>query len=420
MVQRRSVWACAAALLLTNSMLATDGYFQSGFGVIQQGRGGTGIALPEDTFAPAINPAGLAAIGSRFDFGVTLFRPVRGGSIGGNQLPPGYPNVNGDYSSSGLSNFYIPEIGFSHPLSDKLTFGVAVYGNGGMNTSYTTPIPLLGFTKAGVDLQQLFVSPAVSLKLNSRHSIGVALNLAGQQFHAVGLQNFASASYSLYPDRVTDRGYDTSVGAGFRVGWLGQVSRGLTFGATYQSRTYMGKFDKYKGLFADAGEFDIPANFGGGASLRLRRRAILALDVERILYSQVKSIANSGANQALLGAKNGPGFGWHDVNAVKTGIDVHAGSAVTLRAGYNHSGLAFSDKETFFNLLAPAVVQHHISGGATFQVGGGKEVSLAYVHAFGNTVYGVNSIGPAAGGGNANLSMHQDSLGLAFAWNRER
>ena len=50
----------------------------------------------------------------------------------------------------------------------------------------------------------------------------------------------------------------------------------------------------------------------------------------------------------------------------------------------------------------------------------GKEINLAYVHAFQNTLNGVNSIAPTAGGGNANLSMYQNSFQVSFGWNKKR
>jgi long-chain fatty acid transport protein len=96
---------------------------------------------------------------------------------------------------------------------------------------------------------------------------------------------------------------------------------------------------------------------------------------------------------------------------------------VTLRAGYNHSGLPFDRSQTFFNLLAPAVVQEHISFGATWRLQSGKEINLAYQHAFGETLNGSGSI-PGGfptqgfGGGNANLNMHQDSVGVGLGWGR--
>jgi len=315
--------------VLTGPVFATDGYLANGYGIKQVGRGGTGIALPEDSLAAATNPAGMVFVGNRLDFGVSFFRPIRSATILGNQLPPGYPDVNGDYDASRQKNFFIPELGYNHMLRSNMSLAVSVYGNGGMNSSYFTPIPLLGTTNAGVDLQQLFVAPTFAIKVNHRNAFGISLNLGYQQFKAEGLQNFASPYFSIDPTHVTNRGYDSSEGVGVRVGWLGEVSRTVTLGATYQSRTYMGKFHQYRGLFAEQGGFDIPANLAGGVAIKVHPRATGALDVERILYGQVKSIANSGSNQALLGSNNGPGFGWHDITVPKVGIDYTLNSAVT-------------------------------------------------------------------------------------------
>jgi hypothetical protein len=41
-----------------------------------------------------------------------------------------------------------------------------------------------------------------------------------------------------------------------------------------------------------------------------------------------------------------------------------------------------------------------------------------YVHAFENTVNGVNSIPASFGGGNANLLMYRNSITIGFGWNR--
>lgn len=413
---KRSLSLTALTLILAAPMMATDGYFQTGFGVKQQGQGGAGVALPQDSLAAATNPAGMVFVGNRFDIGLTLFRPIRSGTITGNQLPPGYPNVNGTYDASGQKNFVVPELGFNHLFNPKLSLGVSIYGNGGMNTSYLTPIPLLGGTKAGVDLEQLFVAPTMAFKVNPRNAIGVSLNIGYQRFAASGLENFANSNNSIDPTRVTNRGYDSAEGAGVRVGWLGELSRIVSVGATFQTKTYMGKFNQYQGLFAERGGFDIPANFAGGVAVKVHRNVTALLDVERILYGGVKSIANSDSNQALLGSANGPGFGWHDITAPKVGLDYRVNPALTLRGGYNHSGAPFDGTQTFFNLLAPAVVQNHVTVGATWSFRDGKELNLNYLHAFGGTVNGESSIPPSAGGGNANLKMYQNSVGVSFGW----
>jgi len=152
-------------------------------------------------------------------------------------------------------------------------------------------------------------------------------------------------------------------------------------------------------------------------AVKAHPKATLAFDVERILYGQVKSIANLDSNQAQLGTDNGPGFGWHDITAIKTGVSFKATSVLTLRGGYNHSGLPFDATQTFFNLLAPAVVQKHLTAGATWGLRNGKEINIAYQHAFEKTLDGVNSLPiPSA---NANLHMFQDSVGVSFGWGRQ-
>jgi len=399
--------------VLTVSAFATDGYFASGYGIKQLGQGGAGVAFPQDSLAAATNPAGMVFVGNRFDLGMTFFRPIRSGSITGSEAP-----INGPYDASRHKNYFIPELGFNHLVNSRLSLGVSIFGNGGMNTSYTTPIPLLGTTRAGVDLEQLFVSPTVAYKVTEHQAFGASLNIGWQRFSASGLQNFANPQFTIDQNNLTNRGYDASYGAGFRLGWIGEFGKFLNLGATFQSRTYMQKFDKYRGLFAEQGGFDIPANVAGGLALKLNAKVTVPFDVERIFYGQVNSIANLDSNQAQLGANNGPGFGWHDITVEKLGVQYKASSSLTLRGGYNHSGLPFDSSQTFFNLLAPAVVQHHLTAGLTFALSNGKEINVAYQHAFKRTLDGVNSIPSEFYGGNANLQMYQDSVGLSFGWGR--
>jgi long-chain fatty acid transport protein len=407
------------ALLFTgDAARATDGYFLTGYGTIQQGQGGAGVAKPGDSLAGATNPAGLLLVGNRLDIGLTLFRPVRNGTISGNTLPPGYPNVNGTYDGNRVKNFELPELGYSLQYKPNLALGVAVYGNGGLNTSYTQAIQLLGSTRGGVDISQVYISPTLAYKLGAHNSIGIAANIAVQRFAAEGLQYIGQISSD--PAHLTNTGYSYASGAGVRVGWLGELNKLVSVGATYQSRTYVSKFSRYSGLFAEHGGFDIPANFAGGVAIKLGSKATLLYDEERILYRSVKSIANPLASTSPLGTDNGPGFGWHDINVAKAGIEYDVNPALTLRGGYNHGGAPFDGLQAFFNLLAPAVTKDHLHAGATVSLKNGKEISFAYIHAFNNTVNGVGAIPPTYGGGNVGLSMYQNSFQVAFGWNRDK
>ena len=412
--------AAVAALFLPALAGATDGYFSHGYGIKAIGMGGAGIAYPQDAIAAANNPAGMPMLGNRIDFGLNWFQPTRHAEIVGNAAPAG---VNGTYDANEKSNFFIPEFGYNTMLNSNLSFGVSIFGNGGMNTSYKTPVPLFGSSKPGVDLSQLFIVPTVGYKLSPDHALGASLNLAYQRFKATGLENFTAPSgpqrFSAFPGNVTNQGYDNSYGAGVRVGYLGQLTPQFALGLTYQTKTSMGKFDKYKGLFAEEGGFDIPATYGIGVAFKATSAVNVALDVVKIEYSGIKSINNPllpNLFQAPLGAAGGAGFAWKDVTAVKLGVDWAMRPDLTLRGGYNHGEQPIPTSDTFFNILAPGVVEDHWTLGSTWTLPSKSELSLAFMYAPTVKVSGSNSIPAPFGGGNVNLKMKQFSLGIAYGW----
>ena len=401
--------AATAAAFAPLGAHATVGYFAHGYGIKAKATGGVGIALPQDTLAAATNPAGMVLVGSRADLGLEWFSPDRGAEIVGN------PMMSGSYDGNGTSSFLIPEFGYNRMLSPTMSFGVSVYGNGGMNTTYkTNPFGAPG--EAGVDLMQLFIAPTLAWKFGN-HAIGVSLNLAYQRFEANGLQGFAG--FSSDPANFTNRGYDDSTGYGVRIGWIGQVSPSVSLGATYQSKTSMSEFDKYKGLFADQGDFDIPENYGIGIAWKASPALTIAGDVMQINYSGVPSVGNpvnSLFSGVPFGASNGPGFGWQDTTVYKLGVTYDVNPGLTLRAGYVTLKQPIPASQTFLNILAPGVVEDHVTLGATWKMGANGELTVMYMHAFETTVNGSGSIPPAFGGGEANLRMSQDSLGIAYGW----
>ena len=293
-----------------------------------------------------------------------------------------------------------------------------------MNTDYNRPIPLFGNTKAGIDMAQLFIAPTLAWKINETHTVGVSVNLAYQRFEAKGLQNFDNPDptrpSTSSQGNVTNRGHDNSYGAGLHFGWIGKVNDSVSLGATYQTKTYMSKFDKYKGLFAEQGDFDVPEQYGVGIAVKANAKLTIAADIQRINYGDVDSVGNSINNLFagnLLGTNNGAGFAWRDVTAYKLGASYAWDDNLTLRAGYNHSSQPIRKSETLFNMLAPGVVQDHLTLGATWVLPNKSELSFAYMHAFEKKVNGSNSIPANFGGGDANLKMHEDSLGIAYGWN---
>jgi long-chain fatty acid transport protein len=407
----------AAGVMASPLAHATNGYFPIAYGAKNEAMGGASIALPQDSLAAANNPAGMVMVGERKDVGLIWFRPNRSAEI--TSPSP----AAGTYDGNGKSNFFIPSFGYNTMINPDMSLGVSVFGNGGMNTQYNTnPFTAFGATgPAGINLEQLFVSPSLAMKLNPTNAVGVALNLAYQRFSATGINGPALSGFSSDPSAMSDNGTDSSTGYGVRIGWTGEVTPTVTLGATYQTKTKMGKFDKYKGLFAEQGGFDIPSKYGFGIAVKAMPETTVAFDIERINYEDVASVSNPFAlpsgPSTQLGGDNGPGFGWKNINVYKLGVSHAYNSSFTVRAGYDHCDQPIPNSQTLLNMLAPGVVQDHLTLGGTWALADKSEISVAYVHAFKKTVNGAGSIPTVPlGGGETNLTMHEDSIGVSYSW----
>ncbi len=473
------------ALLSANTVWATNGYFSHGYGAKSKGRAGASTAFPQDAMVTATNPAGINYVEDRLDFGVDVFKPKRGGSIRNNFFGP-----DESFDGNQKDTFYIPDFGIVRAINDQWSWAVTAIGHGGMNTRYPeaeNPYSRFGSRKqAGVDLAQLFVGPSISFEYMEGQSLGLSVNYVYQQFAAEGLTAFASKDfpgpYSESPDFVTGNGHDSSKGIGVRIGWMGNFGD-FSVGAGYQPQIRMKKFDKYKGLFAEQGGFDIPETYALGLAWRATEDLTLAMDYQRIKYSGVASVGNPlsnfvnpesssaflnqlpadqvndllaglGAGPSMLellnqlqtspfadlfnavtspiaedrygnklGSSNGPGFGWQDMSVVKLGFDYKVNDLLTVRAGYSDTEQPIPEDQTFFNILAPGVVEKHYTMGGSY-VMGAHEITVHVLYAPKVTVEGRNSIpdnGPplppdSFGGGEADIYLEEKTYGLSYGY----
>lgn len=419
-----------AAALAPLAAQATDGYFSHGYGMKSKGRAGTSTAMTDDTFGGANNPATMAFAGSRMDLGIDWFRPDRSASRTGSFGGAGF--IDGAADGNDVSSFLIPEFGYNRMLNADLSLGITVYGNGGMNTEYpSNTIPangcgagappsnlLCGSTNLGVDLSQLIFAPTVARKFGGSHALGVSPLIAYQRFKAYGLQPFAAISSDSA--NLTNRGYDDSWGFGVRFGYFAQISPAWSFGVAYSTKIDMQEFKKYRGLFAEQGDFDIPENYNAGLAFRATPQLTIAADYKRISYSDVASVGNSskivGAGAGQLGAGGASiGFGWQDVNVFKLGVEYQWNSQLLLRAGYNVTDNPIKASDVTFNILAPGVVEDHLTLGFTYRLDSSSEITMAYMHAFKNSVTGPsNNPNFPTGGATETITLSEDSLGISW------
>jgi len=434
--------ALVAAAFAPGLASATDGYFSHGYGMKAKGMGGAATAMADDAFGGANNPATMAFVGDRLDVGIDWFRPQRSATRVGSAGGTGF--LDGSADGNETTNFLIPEFGYNKMMNPNMALGVTVYGNGGMNTDYPSGqldqgvcsggAPngvkvnmLCGPGNLGVDLSQLIIAPTLAYKMAPQHSIGVSPLIGYQRFKAYGLGAFAAISSD--PANLTDNGYDDAWGWGVRVGYYGELSSTISIGAAYSSKIDMSKFDKYKGLFADQGGFDIPENYNLGIAFRPSSQWTFAADFQHISYSGVHSVGNPstvpgcaptfpagpGVGSACLGASSTSiGFGWDDVNVIKLGVEYRMNQQWLLRAGYNHTDNPIQSRDVTFNILAPGVVQDHLTLGFTYSLADRSEITMAYMHAFENSVSGPANNPYFNVGGTETIKMYEDSLGIAW------
>lgn len=427
--------------VVVSSAQATNGYFLPGFGFRSQGMGGIGIAYGRDSLSTAANPANAVNIGMRGDLGFGVFNPERHATVG---APAGGGTAfgfSGDVESDS-KYFIMPEMGFSMGLTERLHLAVAVVGNGGMNTTYRGDNFFSFFgsppkdSTLGVDMMQLLVPISVAYKVNEDHAIGASLTLAETRLRFYGMKSFVDFdsfgfAISADPEHLTDQGFDYSYGAGVRLGWQGEfVNDKLTVGLTYASKTYMTKFDKYRGLFAQQGDFDIPENYGVGLSFKPVKGLIIAADVVRINYEGVPTIGNRGMENVPgtagvpsmksgnptdpkeLGNDEGMGFGWKNQTVYKLGIQYGVNNRLQVRTGYNYGKSPIPNDQLTFNLLAPATVEKHYSLGFTYKANDNLEVTGTYMYAASNSQSGCrNNIVNCL-----EFNMHQNLFALSLGW----
>ncbi len=414
---------------------ATNGYFAHGYSTKEKGLAGAGVAYSQDALAAATNPAGMAFVGERMDVGIALFSPsdrsytLTGSPVSG--VTPVNANVGEKYISDN-DFFLIPHFAYNWQLDNDSAIGVSIYGNGGMNTEYptsgSTPVPNAGtfYTgTAGVNLEQGFINVSFAKKTGGNHAVGASFIFAAQRFSAQGVEAFGA--YSNDASNLSGNRHSTSFGAGFKIGYQGEVGGGLSIGVSYQSRIAMSEFDEYKGLFAEQGGFDVPSTFTLGLAYDLGDADKFVFDVQRINYTDVASISNPIQNlftcappaNTCLGGADGGGFGWEDMTVLKLGYEMEVGGN-TYRVGYSKADMPIAGgtnpmtSQVLFNILAPAVMEEHVTFGMTMPVGKDQEFNLAVMVAPNTSVKGAN---PFDGGStNIELEMEQKEIQVGWAW----
>ena len=423
-----------AAVPLTSAH-ATDGHFLFGVGAVNAAMGGAGVAAPPDVLAALyVNPAGLVAFeGTRVDIGFEMFKADR--SVASSAGP-----MRGETRSTS-SVVPIPAFGFSTPVAGgRAAVGLAALGIGGFGVNYAAdpnnpilaPRPF-GFGQVASNFQLLKIAPGLAVAVSDKLSVGLAANI---DWASLIVDPFPAAppAVDAGPDGVPrtqdDRAFystamasDGAFGAGFQLGLIYKALPAVSLGASYTSVQRFRDFE-YNSTFANPNlpnfgmprqirfALDVPAVYSGGIAVRPIPELVLAGDVRRITYASTRGFRDSGFRPDGSVA----GFGWRDITVIAAGAELAVTPRARVRAGYNYSGNPVPDSLAMLNVQAPAIVQHHASVGAGFQVTPVMGVHVGYYRAFRNSITGAMlTPSGAVPGTSVTSSLSENSVLVQFS-----
>ncbi|MEQ1713286.1 MAG: outer membrane protein transport protein, partial [Hyphomicrobium sp.] len=240
-----------------------------------------------------------------------------------------------------------------------------------------------------------------------------------------GLSAFNNAFSTAAVGSVSNNGHEVVLGAGLRGGLEWAITPTMRLGVAGSTRIYSQRFDDYKGLFAEQGDFDIPANMQAGIAVDLSPALTLMLDYKRIWYSDVEATGNPATNifrpdgSGRFGSSGNfaAGFGWKDMNIFKLGMEFRANSDLTLRAGYSYNNQVLQSRDVMLNVLAPAVSQHHITGGFMYRMSPNMDLEFAAMYSPREHVVGGelgNGIGNANHIVDISMAQYEATIGIKY------
>ena len=395
-------------LMAPSPAQATNGDNLISVGPVSRAMGGVGIASPQDSASAVFaNPAAMCfgpyCPSSHVSASVTLFKPTVKSEV---------TNGNGTFSAKSEEKVYpIPTAALSYSLNNDWRIGLAAYGASGMGVDYRDTAldsKTGGFPQATgtfTDLQRMKVAPAVSYRVNDKLSVGLAMHI---HYASLDLGNGPKVGMTL----------------GFQPGIIFKPTDEISLGMTYisaQEINHKGVSDFNSDGVMDGLKLESPQIVGAGVAWEPNMTWLVETDVKWVNWGDA------------TGYKD---FDWKDQWVFNIGAQYRGFDSVVLRAGYNYAtspvglndnfngaetvyvqdkGLPRYYYETFRLVGFPAIVEHHVTLGATWNVSDRFAVDMSYMHAFENSV-SVSGTDAAGNPASIKSTLYEDSVGIGVSW----
>lgn len=407
-----SMMVAGAVSFGANQASATNGMLPYCAGTAKCGMGGAGMALATDAVSTSVNPALAARMGDNVHvsvgwMGADVHATVRGGACSGGATAGA--NCGRGPQESDASNFLDGSFGINYRLSPEWGVNLAFFPVGGGATDWEHPRTgsvAGGLAKGGMDhtvtFRQFGLQPSMAYSPNNWSSYGVGVILSYADIKTDSLANDFSATNSGVAGH-KDRMY----GAGFQLGGVWDVGDIWSLAANYRSPVWYNRPNSYKNIFG--GPLNSPAQAGVGVVMKVHPSTDLALDAKNVMWSDVRAIGDNPGERG--------GFGWKNVHVFSIGMQHRWDEDLTLRAGYNYGESPIDSEHVFANVLFPAVVEQHLTLGASYKFTDSLELGFSAYWAPKNTVEDAGTgDGFSQMGAGTTLEMEQwgSQLGLTY------
>ena len=433
--------AASLSTLLPQSSEANTGMQNISYGAKSAGRGGTAVAVGDDSTAMNVNPATLSKIdGQRVDMNLEMMFPFFSFE---NKDATGTNILNDTHGERPI--YLIPSIGFvSHKPGSKWSFGFGMFNEGGTGTDYgllkvdnrfLEMLPVGTPTFSNVEYFSQFsymkLTPTVSYNITDKIAVGLSPHV-GYSNMRMKMPFFMDQNGNGIPDTLFAadmKGDAFSIGA--KVGILYRFSEEFGLGIAYSTPVdinikgdatmiapvaQMGGMIPAQSIMKGDLEMDIgwPQSVKAGMFWKMGfwGRMLLAFDVEWFDWSHyydsipviLKNVRMDGIPQPDRKFKMD--LKWKDQWVFKLGLEYPATDKLKLRMGYAYGENPISSSQGVLAVMNP-FVEHHITGGLGYQISGNFEFNMA-------VIYGVNKNEEVQNGHNISPDMMNSKTGMEF------
>lgn len=227
--------SAVTACLAVPQLAGAAGFQVNEHGSAAMGQANAVTATVDDPSAIYHNPAGLASVeGTQAQVGVTLISPH------GSYTGKGFTGTESKEWSASSQFIPVPHAYVTRALSSKAFLGIGVYAPYGLKVQWDDPA-FTGRTEIEViELQSIFISPTVALKLNDMLQVGAGVNLVPASVHlkqALGAEDNGQVLFpaSQYGTEGTVELAGSAFGVGANLGAQLTLMQKLKIGLVYRS-----------------------------------------------------------------------------------------------------------------------------------------------------------------------------------------